>query len=74
MKKALVDIFIAIENRTFMKVSSSDKDRFRAEVNKRLHELMGMLELAKLMDADDKLIKALEKQIGWLIRRREAVR
>ncbi len=74
MSKALVDIFIAIENKTFMKVSSTDKDRFRAEVNKRLYELMGMLELAKLMGADDKLIRALEKQMGWLIRRREAVR
>lgn len=73
MKKGLVDIFIAIENKTFMKISSSDKDAFRVEVNKRLHELMGMLELARLLDADEKLIRALEKQMGWLIRRREAV-
>lgn len=73
MTKALVDIFIAIENKTFMKISSTDKDRFRAEVNKRLHELMGMVELARLLDADEKLIRALEKQMGWLIRRREVV-
>ncbi len=74
MPKSLVDTFIAIENKTFMKVSYADEDRLRAEINKRLYELMGMLELAKLMGTDKKLLMALERQMGWLIRRREGVR
>ena len=72
MSKSLVDTFIAIENKTFMKVSYADEDRLKVEINKRLYELMGMLEMARLMGTDKKFIMALERQVGWLIRRRES--
>ena len=70
MSKSLVDTFIAIENKTFMKVSYADEDRLRIEIRKRLYEIMGMIEMARLMGADKKFIMALERQVGWLIRRR----
>ena len=73
MTKSLIDIFIAIENKTLSKITSTDKDRRMAEANKRLHELMGMIELAKLMDADKRFLRALERQVAWVIRRRNAV-
>ena len=74
MKKGLVDIFIAIENETFMKILYvEDKDKLMTEVNKRLYEITGMLELARLMEADKKFIEALERQAEWLIKRRNEV-
>ena len=73
MSKSLVDIFIAIENKTLNNVSSTDKDRRMVEANKRLHELMGMIELAKLMGEDKRFLRALERQVAWVIRRRNAV-
>ncbi len=73
MKKAIVDIVISIENRTFMKISTNDKDSFKNEVNKRLHEIVGLLELARLLDLDDRFIKVIEKHMHWLIKKRNAV-
>ena len=73
MKKAIVDIVISIENRTFTKIKTSDKDSFKNEANKRLHEMVGLLELARLLDLDERFIKVIEKHMHWLIKKRNAV-
>ena len=73
MKKAIVDIVISIENRTLTKIKTNDKDSFKNEANKRLHEMVGLLELARLLDLDDRFIKIIEKHMHWLIKKRNAV-
>ena len=72
MKIDIVDIIIAVQNHTFLRMSAAEGDILKKEIHERLHELNGILELAKLIEMDDKIIESLEIQRDWLIRRRNA--
>ena len=70
MKIDIVDIIIAVQNHTFLRMAALEGDSLKKEVHERLHEITGILELARLIELDDKVIESLEVQRDWLIRRR----
>ena len=68
----IVDIIIAVQNHTFLRMAGVEDHILKKEIHERLHELTGILELAKLIELDEKIIESLEMQRDWLIKRRNA--
>lgn len=68
MEIEISEFILAVENQTILKLNGADEAERKEQIRCRYLEVEGILQLAKRLDLDERIIKAVTEHRDWLKR------